>query len=682
MPNNVSSISELCLTSRCITEASEQTTEISVDLEKLASFLNTSSEYDFCLTLGCAKAAVEILSNLNESVDPCDDFYEFACGGWIKEHGKDKSCTSVLSNIQHDIDLKLKNLLENELTKEEPVFIRMIRDMYFSCMNEIRIKAEGTKPIKDVLRYLGGWPMVAGRKWESTTFDWLDTLIKIRDLGFSHDILMELSVTVDPWNNGAHVIKLGKPLLGIDGRHLLHGIADNSTNAYLNLMVQAAQLLGAKGSLTKKTYKTLEFEMMLANLSSFKKDGHIKNKSPKKFRVKKLMAEVKEIKWLKYLRSLLNDQISIYDIVLVEDIDFFKNLATFIKETDKRVIANYMLWRVVYQSLSLFREEWRNLKHTTRNIRRRPRWKECITEIRDNLGIALSSYYVRNYFIEDNKESINGIMSHIGYPKELLNDSYVSDLYKNLNFKKENYFNNTLKMLKWSTDYSFSLLQKRHVKGEWKKYSKSTVVKAFYDHRENSIDIPAGILQHPIFNINRPHYLNFGSIGYFIGYQIAHALNRKGQSFNKNGIRKHWFGKSANAVYKNKTQCIVDQYDNYIVENGMQVNGLKTKEKNIADVTGLKAAYQAYQSWIKDNGKEPKLPGLVYTPNQLFWISAANVWCEKLSPKALEHILTYKRHSPSKFRVIGPMSNLAQFAKDFNCKADSLMVRRNSCEIW
>ncbi|XP_035220183.1 neprilysin-2-like, partial [Stegodyphus dumicola] len=279
---------------------------------------------------------------------------------------------------------------------------------------------------------------------------------------------------------------------------------------------------------------------------------------------------------------------------------------------------------------------------------------------------------------------VRSITSHTVYPKELLNDSLVSDVYKDLKINIIHYYKNSLKVLKWATDYSYSQLRKPNKRGDWKKYSRSTVTHGTYNIQDNVIELPAGIFEKPIFSRNRPRYLNFGSIGSHIGHEIAHAFSYKGRLFDIDGNKRNWFDRADENALINRTQCFVEQYNNYTAgsEIQIQVNGVKTLEENIADITGLKASYQAYQTWVKHHGREPKLPGLKYTPNQLFWISSANMFCARMDPSTLEDIMSADKHSPHEFRIIGPLSNLPEFAKDFNCKPDSAMVRKNRCEFW
>ncbi|CAL1279878.1 unnamed protein product [Larinioides sclopetarius] len=684
----------------------------------------SSDASNVCLTPGCVKAAANILSNLDESVDPCEDFYQFSCGGWLNTHAisEDRSDVSVFSELNDDVYLKLRVLMEKKVTESEPDFVRMLKQMYTSCMDLKKIEAIGSKPLLRDLKTLGGWPVVEGKKWDASKFDWLDTLINFRKLGYNHNILLHLSVTVDYRNNTVHIIDLDEASLGMPDRsYLLRGLNDTSTAAYFNMMVKAAKKLGAnEETAEEELMQALKFETSLANFSLPQEERRDFSKLYNKYTVQQLQELFPQINWLKFFNGLLNVPIFYNETLIIAVPDFVIRFADLIMNTDKRVIANYMMWRATWETFSFLSKEWRALDEeydsvVNGNTQEVPRWETCLSSLTGSLGIALSSYYVRNYFNDDSKESAlelvkyihkefltildnidwmdektkrhakekaTTIKSYIGYPRELLNDTAVMELYENLTISSDSYFDNAINLWKRSIDKSFSRLRKPNIKRDWKKHGLAANVNAYYNMLENSIEFPAGILQNPFFNKDRPHYMNFGAIGYIIGHEITHGFDDTGRQFDKDGNNVNWWDATTDERFTRKTQCIIEQYGNYTAENGMKLNGINTQGENIADNGGLKQAYWAYHSWVKDHGPEPKLPGLKYTPSQLFWISAANIWCEKFRPEALKLEIISGSHSPSQFRVIGPMSNLHEFAKEFQCKPDSPMNRKNKCQVW
>ncbi|XP_035210660.1 neprilysin-2-like [Stegodyphus dumicola] len=682
------------------------------------------SDFHICQTPGCVKAAADILTNLDETVEPCNDFYQFACGGWLKNHDipEDQVSVSTFSGVQDDLDLKLKALLEKELTGKEPDFIQMIKSMYDSCMDLNSIEKVGSKPLKNALSSLGGWPVVEGEGWDEASFDWIDTLIRFRRMGYSFNSLMVLSVSVDIRNNTAHNIALDQASLGLPDRtYLMRGLDDPVTAAYFRFMVKAANKLGAD-ELTSEAelLEAFKFETMLANISAPKEERRNIGSLYNKYTVKKLMEQVPQIDWLKYINGLMNDKIFENETLIVVNPNFITRFADLITKTNKRVVANYMMWRAVKESADELSSEWRTLIQeyssvTSGNQQEEPRWKQCLQTFSGSLNIALSSYYVREYFKEESKDAARKMVKYIhqeflnilekidwmkketkreaiekafamkpyiGYPPELLKNSYLSNLYENLKITNESYYKNSKKIRRWETDFVFSELRKPNMKGDWRDHASVAIVNAFYSPLENIIVLPAGILQHPLFNKERPNYLNFGAIGFVIGHEITHGFDDTGRQFDKDGNNVNWWDQSTDKLFRKKAQCIIEQYGNYTAENGMKLNGINTQGENIADNGGLKEAYMAYQKWVRHNGIELKLPGLKYTQNQLFWISAANAWCEKIRPEILSMYIITDTHSPSKFRVNGPMSNLPEFAEDFHCTLGSPMNPEDKCTVW
>jgi len=215
--------------------------------------------------------------------------------------------------------------------------------------------------------------------------------------------------------------------------------------------------------------------------------------------------------------------------------------------------------------------------------------------------------------------------------------------------------------------------------------------------------IPAGILQSVFYSKGRPEYLNYGIIGSFIGHELTHGLDILGIQLDKYGNLADWWQVESKKEYIKRTKCIIDQYNNYTVEDVAlkvslysisfvdtsskilitQVNGKKTLAENLCDISGVKLAYRAYDDWETQNGLEPRLPGLSnYSTRQMFWIGYALLHCSKYQPDYLRTLMMTDSHSPNEFRTIGTLSNTFEFSKDFNCPLNSRMNPTNKCTLW
>lgn len=193
----------------------------------------------------------------------------------------------------------------------------------------------------------------------------------------------------------------------------------------------------------------------------------------------------------------------------------------------------------------------------------------------------------------------------------------------------------------------------------------------------------AGILQGMFFSADRPNYMNYGGIGYVIGHEITHGFDDQGRMYDKRGNMRNWWRRETSEKFTERALCMVRQYNGFEVA-GWHVNGLHTLDENIADNGGVMLAYHAYRRWSAAHGDpEPRLPGLDrYTPRQMFWISAANVWCSVYRPEMLRQFLLTGQHSPGRYRVIGSFQNQRDFAADFQCPAGSYMNPAKKCKVW
>lgn len=707
---------------------------------------------NICMSTGCIRASAQILNNMDNKTRPCDDFYQFACGRWIETQliPDEKTSLSVFSQNTADLNIKLRSLIERRPSERDPPIVGQMRNMYASCMNTTDIETRGDEPLLEVLRDLGGWPVVGNEPAGSARstgnvvrrstpegqpgnkFNWLDTIIKFRQRGFSHDMIIDLSVVPDVRNSRRYIIELDQSSLGLPDRsYYFKGMEDTTVGAYYKLMVESAVMLGANRQVaSKQMLEALEFETSLAKISVPREQRRNVTRLYNKMLAKDLYSLAPNIDWLRYLRSLLkDDQLDLErDEVIVKVPNFIRAIDQLLADTEPRVVANYMIWRIVRHSMSGLSRRWRELAHsystiTTGRQVEEPRWEQCLGSLDGTLGTALSAMYVKNHFNGQSKAAAlemvdyirgeflrildeidwmdeetraeaklkaRGIAAYIGYPDELLKDELVEELYEGVRMSRTNFYQNVRNLRIWSTDYAFSQLRRPNKRGDWKKHARAAVVNAYYNSLENSIEFPAGILQGAFFDAERPNYMNFGAIGYVIGHEITHGFDDRGRQFDRDGNDRNWWKAKTDARFRERAQCIIEQYGNYTVNNDtantggpLRVNGMNTQGENIADNGGIKEAFRAYRRWTKDHGREARLPGLAeYSPEQLFWISAANIWCGKFRPEVLKLRVNSGVHSPARFRIIGPLSNSADFARSFNCPSGSPMNPAKKCSVW
>ena len=177
--------------------------------------------------------------------------------------------------------------------------------------------------------------------------------------------------------------------------------------------------------------------------------------------------------------------------------------------------------------------------------------------------------------------------------------------------------------------------------------------------------------------------MNYGAIGSLIASQITLGFNDQGSQFDENGNLDDWWEPQTAEAFKEKAKCIIDQYGNLPEQKiGLDPNVIDTRGEIIADNGGFKIAYKAYQKYTRVNGVEKKLPGLNYSTNQLFWISAAQTWCEVIRPKEMKSNIPTDSHSANKLKVLGSFANLKEFSTDFKCRKGTKMNPEKKCEVW
>ncbi|OWR48508.1 zinc metalloprotease [Danaus plexippus plexippus] len=676
-----------------------------------------SKDYNLCTSPGCIHTASKLLINMDDKTDPCDDFYDFACGSFVKNTRipDDKTSVNTFSIITDQLQEQIRALLDEPISENEPRPFVLAKTLYQACMNRTAIEARGVQPLLEMLLRLGGWPVLQGDTWNERSFSWEESVYRFREAGYSVDYFLDFSISVD----------LDQASLGLSREYLNRGFSDKLVQAYYEYMVDIATLLGAERAKAEVELKeSLQFEMKLANISLPLEKRRNATSLYNPMTIAELQQKFPRIPWLAYINRLLSPhvQVGLDEVTIVNVPKYITDLEDLLEKTPKRVQANYVMWRVAGASVSYLTEDLRRrqLAYVTAlsgKTERESRWKECADTTSVSMSIAVGALYIRKYFNENSKsnalemvndirqqfrktletvdwmdektrrealEKADAMASHIAYPSEMLDNDKLTEFYSGLEMSSDKLMESVLNLTLFGTEYLFGKLREPVNKTDWVTHGRPAIVNAFYSSIENSIQFPAGILQGAFFSANRPAYMNYGAIGFVIGHEITHGFDDQGRQFDKNGNLVDWWQETTKQKYLEKAKCIIDQYFNYTVkEVNMKLNGVNTQGENIADNGGIKEAYYAYQAWTQRHGEEARLPGLEkYSARQLFWMSAANTWCSVYRNEAIKLRITTGFHAPGRFRVIGPMSNMEEFAADFKCPAGSPMNPVKKCKVW
>ncbi|XP_023930213.1 neprilysin isoform X2 [Lingula anatina] len=682
------------------------------------------TEKDVCLDPECVRTAANLLNGMDQTIDPCDDFFEYACGAWNRKNiiPEDKSSYNTFGKLRDELQVLLKALLEKPDMPNQPNSVTKTRNLYRSCMNESLIELRGAKPVFDFLETLGGWPVLTSN-WSESSFDWIELVAKLRL--YNNKLLIDEWVSSDDKNSSVNIIQLDQVDLGMPSRDYFLKGRDEKVEAYENFAVSLAILMGANETVAREEMREMvEFETKLANSTTPPEDRRDNEKLYNRFTIRELYTNITDkIDWLKFLNILFQS----VNITLTEDEElvvyapeYFGKLVDVLHETSNRTIANYLVWRIMMNRVGNLPKRFQSLNQAYSKVlygtdTDQARWRKCVSYATDNMGMAVGRLFVEEHFNSESKESALAMIANIrdafnellmendwmdtetrkvarekaaameekiGFPAYILNNTALDDEYTTIDYQADKYFENVLANIRHIAHQNFKKLREPVDKTSWSTYP--PVVNAFYSATKNQIMFPAGILQPPFYSKTFPKSLNYGGIGMVIGHEITHGFDDRGRQFDKDGNLVQWWDQTVVDNFKKKTLCIIQQYGNYTVkEVNMNLNGIQTQGENIADNGGLKQAFRAYRKWVAKQGKEEsKLPGISLNHNQLFFLNFAQMWCGTDRHQRLFQKVLAGAHSINRFRVIGTLSNSEDFSNAYNCKPGSKMNPVNKCAVW
>jgi len=676
-----------------------------------------------CTDDKCIKVAEQIKRNLDETVDPCDNFYQYACGGWIKHHKipHNKDEYSAIVELSDNDDKLLKKIMPKYDPKDSET-IKKVKNFYRSCLNQDLINKKGAEPIKKFLHYIGSWDI--NENWDGSKWNFIKTLRKLHK-EFPAEIFFTVDVDVDPKNRTENIVTIDQAKLSLPqisyftNKPALQVIAEYATDiAGLCEDVSRDNQPEEYEAIHKKMKQVIEFEQALARISVPKQAKRYARTS-----IERLSQAIPEFPWLEHLAEVLSPRkVTKDDKIVVLSNDYLADLVKLINSTDTSILSNYMGWRMVKDmvpflsnSFTRYYNEFRT--NLTGSASNKTREETCFKYTDEILGPLVGALFIRNAFTPDDKqeveemmelivkafelnaESVNWISNQtilsvkekadaavikVGYPDYLYNETQFRERYKEITIKSDTFFENVASIDKFSNRRTFRKLDKPVDPHQW--VSVPHMANAFYVVTKNEIVIPAGILQPPFFYGEPiPRSVSYGAIGHVLGHELTHGFDTLGRRFNKLGEliqkRTKWSDPSIK-MFEKRAKCLARQFSAYKIGEKLHIDGTNTLGENIADGGGVKMAHMAYEKWIKDNGEEYTLPDLNKTNEELFFIGYAQKECHSSSKKALEDAIKDDVHAPSMFRIIGTLSNSKEFAKAFNCPAKSNMNPATKCDVW
>ncbi|KFQ95991.1 Neprilysin [Nipponia nippon] len=694
-----------------------------------------------CKTSDCIKSAARILENMDTTAEPCNDFYQYACGGWLKRNviPETSSRYSNFDILRDELEVVLKDVLDTP-SSNDIAAVQKAKTLYRSCINETTIDSRGGRPLISLLPNVSDWP-VATTNWDSsygTTWT-AETAIAQLNSRYGKKVLINFFVGTDDKNSTAHIIHIDQPGLGLPSRDYYEctGAYKEACSAYVDFMISVAKLILQErsisfneGEISEQMKRVMDLEKEIANATTKSEDRNdpllLYNKMTLAQLQQNFSLEIdrKAFNWSKFINDIMSTvQIKVENTehVIVYDPDYLIRLKSILNKYTPRDLQNYMIWRFV---MDLVNSLSRNYKDTRNAFRKAlygttsetAVWRRCANYVNGNMENAVGRLYVEEAFAGDSKHVVEemiadirdvfiktldeltwmdaetkkkaeqkatAIRERIGYPDEIVtDDNKLNSEYQELNYKEEEYFENIIQNLVFTQKKRLKKLREKVDKEEW--ISGAAVVNAFYSASRNQIVFPAGILQPPFFSASQPKSLNYGGIGMVIGHEITHGFDDNGRNFNENGDLVDWWTEESARNFKDLSQCMVYQYGNFSwdLAGGQHLSGINTLGENIADNGGVRQAYKAYENFVKKHGKEKLLPGLEMNHKQLFFLNFAQVWCGTYRPEYAVNSIKTDVHSPGKFRVIGSLQNSPEFSEAFSCTKTNYMDPAKKCRVW
>lgn len=679
-----------------------------------------------CTTPSCVQESAYILNKMQLSTDPCTDFYEYACGKWEKttHFPPSKSRYGAFSQISDGIKEMLKEILnktDSNLYKGvSSTAIKKTRDYYSMCMDEEAINDSGIEPVLKHIDELGSWTVTSG-DFDRDNWDIHTAMVKSHS--FNHAPFFSMAVSPDEKNSSSYIIGFEQAGLTLNDPHeyfLNHSNYNELRKAFIAFVTDFGKLLGGKEAIVyDKVEELYEFEQELAKIHVPQEQLVDPVKTYHKMTVKEFQDNVLG-NWLdieEFLKDMFGKPIPVTENILVYTPAYFKALNKLINASNKQVLANYIVWRSV-ESLTgylpaEFLEAALQLDKVESGIKEYPaRWKRCLSKIESSLGFALGALYIQENFAESSKTEVESLLEDIraafisnlpsvswmdyqtrdyaiqkaqavtkmlGYPDFILDPVKLDKYYEKMHLEEE-LIASKLTISRFYRQKNMRRLRTVPDRTEWDMVP--TEVNGYYSPEFNHIVFPAGILQPPLYNPQKPKSFNFGSFGMIVGHELTHGFDNKGRNFDKFGNMHNWWSNASTKAFDEHSKCYEEQYSKFKVQD-THLNGKTTLSENIADNGGLKMAYLAYKSWLKTNKKDSfKLPGLDFTSDQLFFIGMSQLWCAHYTPEYAKIAVLVDVHSIAKFRVLGPMMNSKYFSEAFNCPQNSPMNPEKKCAIW
>jgi predicted metalloendopeptidase len=651
-----------------------------------------------------ASKAVDIVE-VDKSIDPCSDFYEYACGNWMKknpipgDHASWGSFDSVYERnlaVLHDI---LEKAAAND-PQRSPV-MQKIGDFYAACMDEAAVNKAGYKPLNPELE------RIAAIKDKTQMIE-----VMSHEELVGPNPLFGFGASADLHNADMTIANIDQSGLSLPDRdYYLKTDAPTLEirKGFVDHMQKMFVLLGQTPQQASHSADTvLKIETALAQAAMDRTLRRDPANLDHKMKVAEIRASAPNFHLDRYFAA---SGAPPFEEVNVVNPDYFKKVNAAIESTPLEDWKVYMTWQMLnnaaqWLSDDFVQEDFKFRQTITGQKELAVRWKRCVNAVDNNLGEALGQPYVDATFGAQGKErmlkmvdalekslnqdigelpwmtpetkkqaliKLEAIRNKIGYPDKWRD-------YSKLTVERGDLLGNVLRAGEFESNRQLEKIGKPVDKMEWG--MTPPTVNAYYNGSNNEIVFPAGILQPPFFDNSMDDPVNLGGIGLVIGHELTHGFDDEGRKFDAKGNLRDWWTETDAKAFEQRAACIDKEYSGFISIDDLHLNGKLTLGENTADNGGARIALMALHDLMAQSKQSltDKVDG--YTPDQRYFLGFARVWCENNTPEVLRLGVRTDPHSPGRWRVNGVVQNMPEFRQAFGCKAGQPMAPVNACRVW
>ncbi|HEY5330781.1 MAG TPA: M13 family metallopeptidase [Acidobacteriaceae bacterium] len=644
------------------------------------------------------------LTNMDKTVDPCVDFYKYACGGWMANNPipADQASWSVYAKLATENQQFLWGILQEDAkpsAARTPVQ-QKVGDYFESCMNTASIDAAGDKPI------VPGLAKIDALKTRAQAIAALTALHH----EYGGSFFFGARTGQDSIDSSLMIVELGAGGLGLPDRDYYTKTDAKSVKIreqYVAYIEQLLQLTGESAEQAKAdAAATLRIETALATASLTRVQRRDPHATYHMMTVAELANLAPSIDWPVYFKVQGAPGVAKLNVSQPE---FVKAVESELTTEDVAALRGYLRFHLVTAAAAYLAHpfEQANFDFFSKTLRgvpaMPPRWKTCTRAVDRSLGEALGQEFVARTFTAETKaktrlmtEQIEAAMAHeiegldwmspatkqealrklhairnkIGYPDKWRD-------YSTLTVKRDDYAGDTMRAFRFEQAREWNKLGKPVDLNEWG--MTPPTVNAYFNPQMNDINFPAGVLQPPLYDPKLDDAPNYGQTGATIGHELTHAFDDEGRQFDAKGNLRDWWTASDAKGFEQRIDCVRDQYAGYVIVDDIHIQSKLTSGEDVADLGGTLLAYIA---WKTETAGKTLVSADGFTPDQRFWVGMAQWACENDRPENLRVSAVTNPHSPGFARINGVVSNIPQFQKAFGCKAGQPMVHTPTCKVW